>query len=68
MGPLYPVATAIARFWIWFFFERVEVRTRSAGQAAREQKALSKQLTTARMPVQEAAALGEQGAREQRRP
>ena len=29
MDPFYVVVRMIARFWIWFFFERVEVRTRS---------------------------------------
>jgi glycerol-3-phosphate O-acyltransferase / dihydroxyacetone phosphate acyltransferase len=28
VDPLYAVVRAIARFWIWFFFERVEVRHR----------------------------------------
>ena len=26
MDPFYAVVRVIARFWIWFFFERVEVR------------------------------------------
>ena len=26
MGPLYAAVRAIAWFWIWFFFERIEVR------------------------------------------
>ena len=26
MDPFYAVVRLIARFWIWFFFERVEVR------------------------------------------
>ena len=26
MDPVYAVVRVIARFWIWFFFERVEVR------------------------------------------
>src|SRR3989442_12088224 len=28
LGPFYAVVRVIARFWIWFFFERVEVRHR----------------------------------------